>query len=522
MENNRTTNQPETEERAEPRRDDDRGRTASQSDGNNHHGGNGRQQQDKPAAALSSGAKRWMLIIIVVAIVLGLLLGVIPHYRRNQELEKEARQKQDTAPTLNVIKARLSTAEDRLSLPGTISPIVEAAIFARASGYVSVRRVDIGDRVKKGQLLALIDAPDLDQQVDQARATLSQSQAALGQVKAQLNLALLTRDRFRVLVAKGVLARQDGDTQEANYQVAAANVESAENVIRANAANLDRLKKLQQYERVEAPFDGIVTARNVDVGSLISATGSGQGASVNSQVSSASTSGSGSGTAQGGEMFRVAQTNRLRVFIGVPESYVPFVKVGQDSELQSDARPQQKVRGKVTRTADSIDQNTRTLLTEVQIDNRDRSLLPGMYVTVSLLNMRVQPPVIVPADSLITRAQGTAVAIVRDNIVHLQPVVVGRDYGAVTEIVSGINEGDLVALTPSDMAREGTKVQVKVTEPPAAQQNAQAQTQKSQQSDERYGSPADQKAAPAQDNGQKGGDGKSGDGKSGKPPGKKK
>jgi RND family efflux transporter MFP subunit len=173
-------------------------------------------------------------------------------------------------------------------------------------------------------------------------------------------------------------------------------------------------------------------------------------------------------------MFRVAQINRLRAFVSVPEGYVPYVKVGQDAQIESEALRQQKFMGKVMRTADSVDQNTRTLLTEVQIDNRNQTLLPGMYVMVTLLNMRVHPPVVVPADSLITRSQGTQVAVVRDNTVHLQPVVVGRDYGAVTEILSGIQEGDLVVMTPNDVAREGAKVQVKITNPPG-QESAPAQ-----------------------------------------------
>src|SRR5205807_1984194 len=266
--------------------------------------------------------------------------------------------------------------------------------------------------------------------VDQARATLLQSESALGQMKAQLHLATLNRDRYRVLAAQGVVSRQEGDTQEANYEVAAANLQAAESTIKANRANLDRLIKLQQYERVEAPFDGIVTARNVDVGTLISATGSGMGINTPGANSAAATGLSG---ASSSEMFRVAQIKRLRVFLSIPEGYVPFVKTGQDTEIESEALPERKFMGKVTRTADSVDQNTRTLLTEIQIDNRKQELLPGMYVTVSLLNVRTRPPVVVPADSLITRSQGTQVAIVRDNTVHLQSVVVGRDYGALTE-----------------------------------------------------------------------------------------
>jgi RND family efflux transporter MFP subunit len=214
---------------------------------------------------------------------------------------------------------------------------------------------------------------------------------------------------------------------------------------------------------VEAPFDGIVTARNVDVGTLISATGSGMG--INTPGANSAAAPGTSGT-PGSEMFRVAQIRRLRVFVSVPEGYVPYVKLGQNAELESEARPAQKFTGKVTRTADSVDQNTRTLLTEVQIDNRNQALLPGMYVMVSLLNVRMHPPVIVPADSLITRSQGTQVAVVRDNTVHLQPVVVGRDYGSVTEILSGLQEGELVVMTPNDIVREGAKVQAKIATPP--------------------------------------------------------
>ncbi|HEV2991611.1 MAG TPA: efflux RND transporter periplasmic adaptor subunit [Candidatus Angelobacter sp.] len=415
------------------------------------------------AARLSSRAKRLLGVGLVVAVLIGLAAGIIPHYLESKEIEKEAERKRHTLPTISVIAARRSSAQDKLSLPGTLSPIEEASIFARASGYIRLRKADMGDHVRPGQMLALIDAPDLDQQVGQARATLSQSESALGQVKAQLNLAMLTRDRFRVLVTKGVLSRQDGDTQEANYEVAAANLQAAENTIKASRANLDRLLKLQQYERVEAPFDGIVTARNVDVGTLISATGSGMG--INTPGANSAAAPGSSGTS-GSEMFRVAKITRLRVFVSVPEGYVPFIKTGQDAVIESEALVETKFKGKVTRTADSVDQNTRTLLTEVQIDNRNQELLPGMYVTVSLLNVRTRPPVVVPADSLITRSQGTQVAVVRDNIVHLQSVAVGRDYGAFTEILSGVEEGDLVVITPNDVAREGAKVQAKINNPP--------------------------------------------------------
>jgi len=208
----------------------------------------------------------------------------------------------------------------------------------------------------------------------------------------------------------------------------------------------------------------------VDVGTLISTTGSGQG--INTPGANSAAAPGASGTS-GSEMFRVAQIKRLRVFVSVPEGYVPYVKVGQDAQIESEAAlPARTFMGKVTRTADSVDQNTRTLLTEVQIDNRNQELLPGMYVMVSLLNVRMHPPVVIPADSLITRSQGTQVAVVRDNIVHLQPVVVGRDYGSLTEILSGLQEGELVVMTPNDVAREGAKVQVKISNPPSQETSA--------------------------------------------------
>ncbi len=304
---------------------------------------NGEGDHRHHAARFSSLAKSLLGIGLVVALLIGLAAGLIPHYLESKEVEKEAERKRNALPALAVVAAHRSSVQDKLSLPGTLSPIEEASIFARASGYIRLRKVDMGDHVRSGQLLALIDAPDLDQQVDQARATLLQSESALGQAKAQLHLATLNRDRYRVLAAQGVVSRQEGDTQEANYEVAAANLQAAESTIKANRANLDRLIKLQQYERVEAPFDGIVTARNIDVGTLISTTGSGQGINTPGSNSAAAPGASG---ASSSEMFRVAQIKRLRVFLSVPEGYVPFVKTGQDTEIESEALPGRKFIGR--------------------------------------------------------------------------------------------------------------------------------------------------------------------------------
>jgi multidrug efflux pump subunit AcrA (membrane-fusion protein) len=466
--------------------------------------------RDDNRPLLPRKGKFW-LIGIVVVLLLAALLGFLPRHFRNKKIANEAERKKDTPPTVEVVEAKRSSPDDRLELPGTLNAFIEAPIFARASGYVRVRKADIGDRVRSGQLLALIDAPDLDRQVDQARATLLQSQSAVGQVQAQLNLAKLTRDRFSVLVTKGVIARQDFDTQQANYEVAVANLGAAQNTVAANKAALDRLIRLQQYERVLAPFSGVVTARNVDVGSLISTAGSGQSDTTNT-TGAANNSAPSTGGAQGGEMFRVAQSERLRVFIAVPEAYAGFIKRGMPAVVEASSRPGYKAPGKVTRTADTVDQNTRTLLTEIQIDNRNQVLLPGMYVLVSLTNVRAQPPVSVPSDSVITRSNGNLVAVVKDNTVHLQPVQLGRDYGPMVEILSGVNEGDQVVLTPSDTVRDSAKVTAKVTQSPEQQNSGQ---QKGPGNEGYEKSPSASGTSNNGQNGQKGGQ-QQGGGKDGK------
>jgi multidrug efflux pump subunit AcrA (membrane-fusion protein) len=424
---------------------------------------------------------RLWIIVAAVLLVIVFLVGFVPRHARTKRIDDEAKQRHNASPTLEVAKVQRSKAETHLTIPGTMTAVVEAPIYARAAGYVARRYVDFGDRVHTGSLLAVIDAPDLDQQVDQARATLLQSQSVVGQMQAQLKLASVTWDRYKVLVAKGVLSRQDGDTQEANFEVAQANLKAADNSVVANKANLDRLLRLQGYEKVTAPFDGIVTARNVDVGTLISATGAGLG-------NSGGTASVPTGLAQGGEMFRVAQIARLRVFISIPEAYASFIHVGQISDVAVSSVPDEKFVGKVTRTTSAVDPATRTLLTEVQIDNRAGKLLPGMYGVITFQNVRTAPPLIIPSDALISRSQGTMVALVRDNTVHLQPIVVGRDYGAQLEVLGGLNDGDLVAINPSDVATEGAKVTPR--EAPAPGQSGASQPGGSQHQGQASGQPS--------------------------------
>jgi multidrug efflux pump subunit AcrA (membrane-fusion protein) len=398
--------------------------------------------------------RKVVLLGLILLIVFGIIfvLGFLPRLRDRHTTQTLVEREETALPEVDVVAARRSTNQSDLELPGTTTGLVEAPIYARASGYVSKRFVDIGDRVRAGQLMALIDAPDLDQQVDQARGTLLQSQSVLGQTQAQLNLAKVTWDRWNVLVQRGVLSKQDGDTQFANYQVAEANVKAAQNTISANKANLDRLLHLQSYERVTAPFNGIVTARNIDVGSLISASGGGLGSGVTGAALPST------GTSQGGEMFRVANIDRLRLFVTVPEVYAPYVTVGETVNCYFDAVSQKPFEGKVTRTANTVDPTTRTLLTEIQVPNPEGALLPGMFTRAVFAHLRAEPPVIVPSDSVIARANGLSIAVVQDDVVHLRKLSIGRDYGAQTEVLSGVNPGDLVVINPTDAAQDGAKV----------------------------------------------------------------
>jgi multidrug efflux pump subunit AcrA (membrane-fusion protein) len=397
-------------------------------------------------------------VLMLAVFGLILFLGSIPRFINREAIAKAAKRQQDAIPSVVVTAAIRSNSTAQLSLPGSTAAQVEAPIYARASGYVTKRLVDIGDHVRAGQLLAIIDAPDLDQQVDQARAGLQQSESVLRQTQAQAKLANLTWERYKVLVARGVLSKQDGDTQDANYNVSLANVRAAEDTVNANRANLQRLVKLQAYERVVAPFAGVVITRNIDIGTLISSAGGSLGGGVNTAGTGSVTIPVTGSATLGAEMFRIARLDHLLVYVSVPERSAQYVAIGQTVNLQFDSVPGKTFQGKVVRTSNAIDSVTRTLLTEIQVENRDGQLMSGTFATVTFNNIRALPPVIVPGDTIITRSTGAMVALVRDNTVHLQPVIAGRDYGANVEIREGLQEGDLVVVNPGDSAKDGAKV----------------------------------------------------------------
>lgn len=418
----------------------------------------------------------WVGVGLLVLLLI-FMVGYLPHRSEQKKAEAAAQQREQEQPTVDVIQVHPTAAPGELTVPGTTSAFTEAYLFARANGYIKKRYVDIGDHVRKGQLMALLDAPDLDQQVDQAREQVRQAEAQEAQQQAQLDLTRVTWERWRTLVAKGVFSRQDGDTQETNYRTQLAVVASSQRNVESYRANLRRAVALQSYERVTAPFDGVVTQRNADVGALVGSAGSAMStpnptaqsatggstspASANTNGSSgmsSTTASPSTGGAQGGPIFAVAQIDTLRILVSVPEGYATSVKRGMSAKVFVQERRGKPVNGVVTRSASSLDPNTRTMLAEVDIDNRDRSLYPGMYSVVTFEQVRGQAPLTVPGDAVIVRDDKTTVATVRNNKVHLVPVQIGRDYGPSVEIIGGLQDGDTVVTTVTDGVREGAAV----------------------------------------------------------------
>jgi multidrug efflux pump subunit AcrA (membrane-fusion protein) len=449
------------------------------------------EQNAGPKRKLSS----WRVLFIFAALVVALVLLFFYGYRKVLEnrrtVESAAQSVVSGIPTVTAESVRTAARNVELTLPGNVAAITEASIYARASGYVKTRKVDIGDNVQAGDLLAEIEAPELDQQVQQARATLAQAEqqmeqakADLGDAKARQELASVTWDRYKVLVEHGAVSKQDGDQQftvlkstSAAVTSVEARIGSAQQNVQATRSSLDRLLTMQEYEKVRAPFAGVITARNFDIGALISAAGASMGQTGGAGIAAAG--------AQGGELFRIAQIDRVRVLITVPESSAPNVKTGQDATVSVPVFVGRPFVGRVVRTASAIDYNSRTMLTEVQVQNPGRALLPGMYVQVTFVNVRPNPPLLISGDTVMTSAKGLRVAVLQDpgatgiasglprdaKRVHLQLIQVGRDYGTEIEVLGGLNGTELIVKNPGDEIEEGILVQPTVRTAPGGPQN---------------------------------------------------
>jgi multidrug efflux pump subunit AcrA (membrane-fusion protein) len=394
---------------------------------------------------------RTVIVIGIGAVALFLVLlvvGVLPRVRNQRVLAIAAQTAQTAAPEVYVTRPAPASEAD-LSLAATTQAIQDAIIYARTSGYLSKRYVDIGDNVKAGQLLAEIASPEIDQQLRQVEADLRQSERNLDLQKANLDLARATMARYEAADAEGAVAKQAVDQSVSAYRTAQAAVAAAEANVQSNRANVQRLHELTSWQRVLAPFGGAVIQRNVDVGALITA-----GSPVNNTaVAPSSVTGGANG------LFEVAQIDSLRVFVNVPQAYAPNVKVGLPVQIAVRGQLGQPVTGKVTRTAGAIDPGTRTLLTQVDIPNESHRLLPGMFVYVTF---KIAPSGMhwrVPATAVIFNAQGTRVAIVgAGNTLRFQEVVLGRDFGTSIDIQAGLQGHEMIVKQPTVSFQEGQRV----------------------------------------------------------------
>jgi RND family efflux transporter MFP subunit len=385
----------------------------------------------------------------VLCVFLGLLaVGVVPRLRSQRELAVAARKVQTTAAEVYVVRPEPASAAG-LSLAATTQAIQDAIIYARTSGYVRKRHVDIGDRVEAGQLLAEIASPEIEQQLRQAEADLRQSERNLDLQKANLDLARTTMGRYQAADAEGAVAKQALDQSVSAHRTAQAAVAAAEATVESSRANVQRLRELTSFQQVVAPFSGTVIQRNVDVGALITA-----GSPVNNTaVAPSSVTGSANG------LFEVAQIDALRVFVNLPQAYAANMAVGLPVEVAVRGQLMQPVTGKVTRTAGAIDPGTRTLLTQVDIPNQGRRLMPGMFVYVTFKIGPAGTHWRVPATAVIFNAQGTRVAIVgAENKLHFQPVVLGRDFGTSIDIQSGLIGNETIVRQPTVALQEGQVV----------------------------------------------------------------
>ena len=401
------------------------------------------------------GVRPLLTFFAVLGLLLaaGIVAGLLPKLRRQQRLQAAGETQVSQRLVVNVAAARLASPKSTLDLPGDMQALIESPIFPRVEGYMAKRNVDIGDIVKAGQVMAEIETPEIDQQLQQARATVLNSQSALKELQANitlaqasLKLAETTFQRWKTLQAKGAIARQDFDEKDADFQVKRATVEAAEarlasarEIVAGNEANVRRLEQTKSFAHVKAPFDGIVTARLMDVGTLVNAGNSGANR----------------------EIFRVADLNVMRIFVNVPQTWVSAIHDGQKAELRVQEIPGKVFQAAVAHTTHAVDATSRSMLAVLRTPNPNHQLLPGMYAQVRFATSRPVSTLLIPGDALVNGKEGTRVATAGpDGKVHFKNVRVGTDFGNEIEILDGLSPDDLVIVNPTDAVRDGVEVEV--------------------------------------------------------------
>ncbi len=381
--------------------------------------------ESKPSNTGRSGAKHGRVALIVI--VLLAIAGALAIGRRFSEKQVLARETEKLAvPTVGVIKPTAEPGNEQLTLPAQLQAYVETPIYSRTNGYLQRWYKDIGSQVKKGDLLAEIETPEVDQELAQAKATRQQ-------IEAQLQLAKSTAERWANLRRTDSVSQQEADQQASAYTQAQANLAAAN-------ANVKRLEQLESFKRIYAPFSGVLTKRNVDVGALINA----------------------GSTGQNRELFDIAQVDPLRVFVSVPQANAASIRRGMPADIELQEMPGQKFSGKVVRTADVIDPGTRTLLTEIDVPNANGRLMPGAYAQIHFAVPVQTVRLSVPVNALLFRGEGPRVGVVGpDGKVHLKPISIGRDFGTKVEVLSGLDPNDQIIVNPADSLADGQQVNVK-------------------------------------------------------------
>jgi membrane fusion protein, multidrug efflux system len=392
---------------------------------------------DLPAPApVSKGRAVALSLAAIGVLAVAFAVAYIPK-RRDKAALAEATQVADSAVLrVEVVAPKLGSSDKALSLPGSVQPLEETTLYARASGYIRKWYVDIGDKVKDGALLAEVETPELDQELDQARAQLLQAQAALVQSKANRELSKANLVRYKTLIPAGVVSQADLDQRQAQAQVDEATVSVSDAAIAAQEANIRRLTQLKQFSHVTAPFGGTITQRWVEIGALVTA-GNGQ------------------------PLYKIAAMDPARVFIQVPQDVAPSIRPGVDAKVNVREYPGRPFSGKVARAAGELDAVTRTMNTEVRVPNEDGALIAGMYAEVAMTLPLPHRVFELPATALMTDAKGVRVAVIDgDSKIHLVPVVVERDTGPTIDIASGLTGNERVAKLGSGAFSEGRSVEV--------------------------------------------------------------
>jgi len=381
-----------------------------------------------PAKKRRASSVLWIVAVVVVAaLAIGIFDGI--HSRTQAETSLEQTTKADATPFVNVVNPTGGSAGTDIQLPGSTQAFTDTPIYARTSGYLKKWYADIGTHVKQGQLLAEIETPELDQQLQQAQADLKNAQA-------NLNISQITNGRYAGLLKSNSVSKQEADQASSDLSSKQALVDSAQ-------ANIRRLEELQGFEKLYAPFDGVVTVRNTDIGALIQ-------------------SGDNAGAK---ELFHLSDISQLRVYIAVPEVYADRLKSGMKVGLTLDSFPGETFDGTLVRNSNAIDPQSRTLNVEIDVDNASGRLLSGAYAFVHLNLPSHSGAVTIPANTLLFRAEGLRVGVVRNGHVKLTPITIGHDYGGTVEVIAGLTAQDAVVLDPSDSLVDGAAVQV--TEPTA-------------------------------------------------------